>query len=102
MTPTQRSLAYLRDLGYIAQVVERWNPWAKVRQDLFQIIDILAIGYGETIGVQCTSGSNVAARVRKIADAQATPELRRSGWKLIGHGWRKAKGRWVLRQVDCS
>jgi len=27
-SPTQRSLAWLRARGYIAQVVERWNPHA--------------------------------------------------------------------------
>jgi hypothetical protein len=35
MSPTQRSLAHLRRLGYQARVVERWNPFARVRQDLF-------------------------------------------------------------------
>ena len=28
--------------GFIAQIVERWNPFARVRQDLFQVIDIVA------------------------------------------------------------
>ena len=42
-SPTQRSLKLLRDEGYTAQVVERWNPHARVRQDLFGVIDTAAM-----------------------------------------------------------
>lgn len=103
MSPTQRTLAELKSRGYIAQIVEKWNPWARKRQDLFGCIDIVAIGNGSTLGVQCTSGSNIASRVAKIADCPAVAELRKAGWSLAVWGWRKnAKGKWVLREVDCS
>jgi hypothetical protein len=103
VTPTQRSLAKLRADGYLVAVVEKWNPHAKIRQDLFGIIDLLAIRDGETLGVQTTSGSNVAARVAKIADCSHVGALRAAGWRLLVHGWRKgANGRWALREVDCS
>ena len=103
LTPTQRSLAKLRADGYLVAVVERWNPHVKIRQDLFGIIDLLAIRDGETLGVQTTSGSNVAARVAKIADSSHVDALRAAGWRLVVHGWRKAaNGRWTLREVDCS
>lgn len=103
MSPTQRSLAELKKRGYRAAVVERWNSFAKIRQDLFGVVDVLALGNGETLAVQCTSASNMAARVSKIADAEATPEMRKSGWRILVWGWRKdAKGKWVLREVDCS
>lgn len=103
MTPTQRSLKYLRDDGWRCAVVERWNPHARVRQDLFGVIDILAIRDWETLAVQVTSGSGVSARVKKIADAEATPAIRAAGWRFEVHGWRKnAKGRYVLRTVDVS
>jgi hypothetical protein len=103
MSPTQRTLKHLREQGYRAAIVEHWNSFAKIRQDLFGIIDVLAVGSGETIAVQCTSGTNVSARVAKIANSDITPILRASGWKLIVHGWRKAaNGRWTLREVDCS
>jgi len=65
-SPTSRSLAYLRDLGYQAKVVERWNPYAKIRQDLFGV-DILALKPGEPVLViQATTGSNHAARRTKL------------------------------------
>jgi hypothetical protein len=103
MTPTQRSLAHLKDAGYRAAVVEKWNPHARIRQDLFGCIDIIAVGNGETLAVQTTSGSNVAARVKKIAEAEALPDIRAAGWKIFVHGWRKAaNGRWTLRVVDVS
>lgn len=103
MTPTQRSLAEMRKRGYRCAVVERWNPHAKIRQDLFGTVDVLCIGKGETVAVQTTSGSNVASRVTKIAESEATPDMRAAGWRILVHGWRKgSNGRWILREVDCS
>lgn len=103
MTPTQRSLKYLRDQGYRVAVVEHWNPHARIRQDLFGVLDLLAIRGAETLGVQTTSGSNVSARVRKIGESEALPDMRAAGWSVHVHGWRKASnGRWSLRVVDVS
>jgi hypothetical protein len=50
-SPTQRSLRHMRDLGYLVAVVEHWNPHARIRQDLFGWIDLLAIRDGETLAV---------------------------------------------------
>lgn len=32
-SPTQRSLAMLRERGMLAEVVERWNPYTKTRKE---------------------------------------------------------------------
>jgi hypothetical protein len=57
MSPTARSLAHLKALGYQAKVVEKWNPFAKIRQDLFGA-DILALKPGEPVlVVQATTDS---------------------------------------------
>lgn len=101
-SPTQRSLAYLREHYPLVQVVERWNPYAKVRQDLFGIIDIVAVDDHNIVGVQTTSASHVSARIQKITDSPALPILRKAGIKVLVHGWRKSKGHWVLREVDLS
>lgn len=101
MSPTERTLKYLRALGYRAVVTERWNPFAKIRQDLFGIIDVLAVRRGETLGVQCTSYTNVSARVTKIAGHDSTPMLREAGWRLEVHGWTKGK-QGAPRIVDIS
>jgi hypothetical protein len=104
-SPTQRTLAELRKRGYpLVQVVEKWVPRAMKRQDLFGVIDVLAVSVtGEVVGVQATSGSNVSARVAKIAASDKVPVLRLAGWRLLVHGWRKnSKGRYVLREVDVT
>lgn len=98
-SPTQRSLKHLRDLGYpLVQVVERWNPYAKVRQDLFGIIDVLAVSDNSIVAVQTTSGSNVSARITKMRESVALPILKKAGILVVVHGWRKLKGRWALRE----
>lgn len=103
MTPTQRSLAKLRADGWTTAIVEHWNAHARVRQDLFGFIDILALRDGETLAVQATSGSNVAARVAKIAASETAPIVRKAGWRIEVWGWRKnAAGKHVLRVEDVS
>ena len=66
-SPTARAIAEMRRLGWMAQVVEKWNPHAKVRQDLFGIIDVLAVDERYCYGIQVTSGSNHAARRTKMS-----------------------------------
>lgn len=105
MTPTQRSLAHLRAQGMVCAVVERWNPHAKIRQDLFGCLDLLCLApSGETVGVQTTSYANVSARVKKIAASEHIAALRKCNWRLLVHGWskdRKTK-HWKVREVDVS
>jgi carbonic anhydrase len=103
LTPTQLSLRWLRGNGYVAEVVERWNPHARVRNDLFGFIDIVALRDDITLGVQTTSNGNVSARVKKIADSPMLPHVREAGWHLEVHGWAKDKSnRWQIRVVDIS
>ncbi len=101
MSPTQRTLKYLREAGWKAEITERWNSFAGIRQDLFGIIDVIALKPGITLGVQCTSASNVSARIAKIAEHESTPFLREAGWRIEVHGWTKGK-RGPPRVVDCS
>lgn len=97
-SPTQKSLKYMQDKGYKCFIVEYWHCFAKIRKDLFGFVDILCLGNDEIIGVQVTSLSNVSARVKKIADHENTPFVRKAGIKILVHGWGKDK----LREVDCS
>lgn len=102
-SPTQRSKAYLENAGYLVAVVEKWNPHAKVRQDLFGFIDLLAVKEGETVGVQTTSRSNMSSRARKIAEHENVGPVRKAGWRLEVHGWAKdTKGRWAVKVQDVS
>ena len=118
MTPTARSLAYLRAQGYHAYVVERWIPQARVRKDVAGFMDILAwsVDHGPdqpaiTLAVQATTGANLSARQRKIECGGLTVSEYEAfeGWKACGHkvcihGWAKqgARGKrklWTLREV---
>jgi hypothetical protein len=100
-SPTKKSLKKLRDDGYKAAVVEHWNPFAKIRQDLFGIIDIVAVKSGNTLGVQTTSYSNLGARVKKITASDMYPILKAAGWKILCHGWKKNKSnRWEVTERE--
>lgn len=107
-SPTQRSLAALRERGMLAEVVERWNPYTKTRKDLFGFVDIVAVlaSTGDPFFVQTTSGANLAARRDKIlgiaAEFPAVAALVRTG-RVVLHGWAKRGGRgkrkvWTLRE----
>ena len=100
-SPTARSLAVLRERGYIAEVVERWNPYARVRQDLFNCIDIVALRHGELLGVQTTTTGNMGARVAKILAEPAMLAWVNAGGTLVVHGWAK-RGKakvWTLKEL---
>jgi len=103
-SPTQKTLARLRKENYdLVAITERWNPFARIRQDLFGIIDILAIHKSDTIAIQVTSYSNIGARVKKITESPALPFLRDAGWTILVEGWKKEKnGRYTSKIVDLS
>lgn len=102
MTPTQRSLAALRELGYLVEVVEKWNSFTRTRKDLWGWADLLAIRRGEVLAVQVTS-EGVANRVKKVTDSETIGRVREAGVRVEVHGWRKnSKGRYVQRVVDLS
>lgn len=102
-SPTQRSLAEMRGRGYLCGVVEKWNPHARIRQDLYGFIDILAIKEGEVVGVQSTSLSNVSSRINKISEHENVAAVRKAGIRILVHGWGKgSNGRYRLREVDVS
>jgi len=99
MSPTQLSLKDARESGCLAQVVEKWNPHAKVRQDLFGVIDIVAIGCGRIVGIQATSRANVSSRVEKIRISKEAMVWCESGGTLEVHGWDKHENRWRNRRI---
>jgi hypothetical protein len=102
LSPTQRSLAYLREQGYLVAIVEHWNPHARIRQDLWGWCDLLAIRKNEVLAVQVTA-SGVAARIKKIEESDTIGMVRDAGIRVEVHGWRKnSKGRYVMRIEDIS
>ena len=100
MSLTARSTAHLRDLGYMVATVEHYNSFTKRKHDLWGCIDLLCIGNGETVAVQVTSKPHLSNRRHKIEEAEAYPEMIRSGWRIVLHGWYKEKNRWQLKEVE--
>ena len=95
--PTQRTLKALRDKGLICGVVERFNPYAGqfgIRQDLFGIIDIIALDHSKgVIGVQ-SCGTAFSDHHRKLTEEKAQEcidWLKTPGASLELWGWRKVK-----------
>ena len=113
VTPaTKLTLKLMRKRCYLCEVVERWIPMKKIRKDLFGIGDVLCVGDRDVVLVQTTSSTNLSSRVRKIESLHLNkkkPELgrtldavRKGGIRIVVHGWKKAKGRWCVREVDVS
>lgn len=121
-SPTARSLEFLRKSGDPAVVEKHSSFGGKFgkKHDLWGYLDILSLPYDGSgiIGVQTTSGSNVAARRSKIlgiTPAGATDKEKaeaarirarailflQNGGKLFLHGWamrgpRGAAKRWTV------
>jgi hypothetical protein len=101
VSPTGRTLNWLRREGFIVAVVEKWNPFAGIRQDVWGIADVLACHPRDRLIllVQTTSASNVSHRLQK---ARARPELAawlRAGGTFEVHGWERRGKKWTLRRV---
>lgn len=97
---TPRSMAEMRERGYQVATVEYFNAFTRRKHDLFGCIDLLCIGNGETVAVQVTSRDNISSRRHKIEENEAYPEMLRSGWKILIHGWDKDGSRWRLKEVE--
>jgi hypothetical protein len=101
MTPTARTLAHLRRLGYLAAVVETYLPAVRRRRDLYGIGDVLAVHPGErsVLLVQCTSDAHVSDRLRRVRARPELPLLLAGGVAVEVWGWRSVSRRWYVRRV---
>lgn len=107
-SPTQRSLAKLRKDGWpLVQVVEQWVPGANIRRDLWQFIDVICLRRDSLLAVQTTTGSNLQARMDKIALLPSVVHWldTKTDRRLFLHGWSKrgARGKrklWTCREVE--
>jgi hypothetical protein len=96
-SPTQRTIRALKDQGRVCAIVERFNqhvgPYG-IRQDLFGIIDIIALDPERgVVGIQ-SCGEAFAAHERKILEERAQESidwLSTPGTVLELWGWRKVK-----------
>jgi hypothetical protein len=101
-------LDLLRNEGYLAAVVEKFNHFAGppdkrckacgknrvgIRQDLFGFADIIAVNAqtGKTLAVQTTAAASLSDRRRKVLDSGEAMICMAAGWKLELHGWAQRK-----------
>lgn len=92
-----RTLKALREMGCKCEVVEHWNPYVKphgIRQDLFNIIDIIALDKKlGVVGVQ-VCGSDFAEHIKKMTvdnRQDSIDWLQTPGTVLELWGWCKLK-----------
>ncbi len=103
MSPTARSLAHLKELGYVSQIVEHWNPFSRTRKDLFGA-DILCLKSGEPVlAIQATSGANHSARRVKLQAGEFIDLWKQSGvtleiWSWQKRGQRGKRKTWQLKR----
>ena len=93
-SPTQRTLGALRNLGYICAIVEKWNAYARKRQDMFGIIDIVALAPGRGVGGIQSCGTDFAGHHKKFTEERAQEciqWLETPGTFLEIWSWRKVK-----------
>lgn len=98
ISPTQRTIAYLKDQGIICAICERWItnpglPGGGIRKDLFGFIDIISISKADgIIGIQ-SCGSDYSGHIKKITEEKADEVLAwlEAGGKLQLIAWRKVK-----------
>jgi len=125
-SPTKRSLALLRRRGYLVAIGEKWNPFAKIRQDIYGFGDLLACKavtglilpdvvasagrienkmdhFGGIFLVQCTSGPHHASRKTKIMALPSAKMWCDSGGGILLMSWTKRGERgkrklWACRE----
>lgn len=114
----QRSKALLESDGWKVAIVERWNQWAHVRQDLFGMCDLIAIRPDRSgvTGIQAC-GEDVSSHIEKLLVGYTNPKGKVYGpndclaiWLQAGNqffiwAWRKrgAVGKrklWHLKQIE--
>ena len=97
-SPTARSLALLRAMGYDAQVVEYYHGPSKKRRDLFGCIDIVGAHSDLGIlGVQATTGAHHAERFKKAVACSVTKWLEAGAHLQIWSWTKKADKKWHCR-----
>jgi hypothetical protein len=102
MSPTARTLARLRQLGFLADVCERFIAAVQRKRDLFGVADVIAVHPRDRLMllVQATSRPHVGDRLKRL---QARPETRlllKTGIAVEVWGWyRSPAGRWDVVRV---
>lgn len=100
-SPVARTLEKLRKDGAICGIVEKFNSFATIRQDLFGFIDIVALRNGKIVAVQATSATNHAGHIAKVLAEPRLTEWLKCGGLVEVWSWKKhqvkKKEKWFHR-----
>ena len=95
ISPTSRTLEYIRSQGWVADKVEIFNPYSGKfgkRKDFLNFADIIALGENSIIAIQ-SCGQAFSEHHRKLTeDENAAPNVElwlKNGGRLLLIGWRK-------------
>lgn len=100
-SPTQRALKIYRQRGCKVFITEKWNTFARIRQDAFGFGDLLVIDVdsSQILLVQVTSGANHNARVKKILGIPEASAWIKAGGKIAVMSFKKMKnGRYEMKE----
>jgi len=93
----QRTMEYLRGLGYIVDKVEMpYNAFSHQRKDFLGFIDAIAISDTDTIAIQACSTGELPAHERKIRLSPNFEPWCKAGRSVLLVGWSKR----VVRNKD--
>lgn len=88
--PVQRTRDRLKELELVNEIVERRVPGVNRTQDLFNVIDILAVTDATTIGIQCSRGGDHAThRTKCEAEPLFWTWLRCESRRFVVWSWSK-------------
>lgn len=102
-SPMERTLERLRELKFEPYIVEKWNPFARVRQDAYGIADVLAYGpvghvnFGGIWLVQTTTWDNRLAHYKKIQESEHLKPWLANGGRFLLLTWGKEGKFWKER-----
>lgn len=120
--PLQRSKRYLEEKGWHVWIVEVWNSWAHIRQDMYGFADLVAIRH-DNKGVwainACEDNGEVKSHIDKYLNGWDHPKKGRqppnshlpvwlaggNRFSIAGWGKRSSAGQlsrkvWTLRMVE--
>jgi len=92
--PTKKTRELAAKRGWLIDTAEHFNTFTQRKTDMFGFIDLVALDGNNVIAIQATSGSNCAARVKKILEDREDEATRwlQSGGRILVIAWRKLKG----------
>lgn len=102
MSPTRRTLLYLRKFGYLCAAVEKFIPKVNIRRDLFGFADVFAVRARPRtfLLVQCTSIDHLTDRVEKVCSAPALRFWLAAGGRVEVWGWFRNGRYWHVHRIE--